>query len=506
MSATVDPLWRIHPDGSLAFECSSAIQQEFIDSPAQEILFSGMYGSGKSVAGCVKLWKVCELYPGMRGAVMRRHYEDLKISTLRLFPRLFGERMWAQGVIGGPKEPSGFKFPNGSTLDFIGMSGDAERTKKLLSTEYGILMADEVNELSEGEWELAMGRLRQNTVPIRQAFGMCNPDSPHHWLYHRFHVAQGANQQWRDDPCPRCRSGARPECRVCGGTGKLRRLVRELFMSGAADNDTNHPAEYVAWRANLTGLRAARYRDGRWVAYAGGVFEKYDPNVHVCSRPADWYENWGGYPPPDWPRVRGIDLGFDNPFVCQWWAIDHDGHWWRYREVYRSNVTIPRHAERINALEAEELDTLRRCAEERGVTSEYESVLTYWYPAGSYSDHDKGERAQLEEAGIYTQPAKKDITAGLDKLIEMFDPDRPGGARIHLVRDALVDGPDQRLAFERVPVSTEEEIPGYVWDKTGSGSLAGRRKDLPVDRNNHGLDAMRYAVYSHSVAVQVGVY
>ena len=497
--------WKVAPDGRLSPDWSCDNQREFVFTPARESLFSGMYGSGKSVAMCFRAWLLAERYAGIRGAVMRRRYEDLKISTLRLFPKLFGDAMWKDGLIGGEKEPAGFAFRNGSTIDFLGISGDNNRAQKLLSTEYGFLMADEINELSEAEWELAMGRLRQNTVPIRAAFGACNPDSPHHWLYHRFGIAQGANRQWADVPCPRCaKRGPRPSCAACHGSGTIRRLMRELFMSGPRDNDANHPAEYIAWRASLTGMRAARYRDGLWVAYEGSVFERYDPNVHLCDRPAAW-GLWGGFPPPDWPRVRGIDLGYDNPFVCQWWAISPDGHWYRYRERYLSLVTVPKHAEAINAAESEELATLQRCAKEQRREREFADYLDGLYLAGSYCDHDRGERAQLEEAGIYTSPAVKDISAGLDHLVDLFDPDRAGGPRIHLVRDASM-GRDPRLAFERLPTSLEDELPGYIWDKNTAGTLAGRRKGLPVDRNNHAIDAMRYALYSHFRKPQVAIY
>ena len=29
--------------------------------------------------------------------------------------------------------------------------------------------------------------------------------------------------------------------------------------------------------------------------------------------------------PTDWSRYLSIDFGYTNPFVAQWWALDHDG-------------------------------------------------------------------------------------------------------------------------------------------------------------------------------------
>ena len=507
----VDPVWHRLPDGTYTFEPSSDPQDGFLNSIAREILFSGMYGSGKSVAMVLKAWKLSEYYPRNAGVVLRRHYEDLKISTLRIFPKLMGTSAWRRGLIGGEKEPDGFIFPNGSTIDFLGVSGDEKRTQKLKSTEYGWGMADEVDELTENEWEMLLGRLRLKRVPFRQAFGGCNPNSPHHWLYQRFGIKNGPNRQWESIDCPACtrdersrKRKPRADCKACGGRGRVRRLMRELFMSGAADNDQNQPAEYIAWRRGLTGMRGKRYRDGLWVMYEGNVFEQYDPAKHVCDPPAEWAE-WGGFPPPDWPRVRGIDLGFDNPFVCQWWAISPDDHWFRYRELYVSLVTVPNLARQMRDLEAVELNALRMAAHEKRRLQELADYLERLNVRGSYCDHDRGERQQLWDAGFDTAPADKDITAGLDMLIDVMNPEQPGGTRLHLVRGAAVLE-DERLKFDRLPICTEDEIPGYVWDKNTAGTLAGRKKGIPVDRDNHGIDAMRYAVYSHRRRPVVAVY
>ncbi|MCG3369230.1 hypothetical protein JHQ74_10930, partial [Neisseria meningitidis] len=71
---------------------------------------------------------------------------------------------------------------------------------------------------------------------------------------------------------------------------------------------------------------------------------------------------WGNLPPPDWPRVAGIDLGFENPFVCEWFAISPEEHWYRYRELYLSQVTIDEHAAHLKRIDEEELAALREAS------------------------------------------------------------------------------------------------------------------------------------------------
>jgi hypothetical protein len=61
--------------------------------------------------------------------------------------------------------------------------------------------------------------------------------------------------------------------------------------------------------------------------------------------------------------------------------------------------------------------------------------------------------------------------------------------RIFFLRDALVER-DESLAEAKLPCSTLDEIEGYVWPKGQDGKSV---KEVPMDRDNHGMDAMRYA-------------
>lgn len=151
-----DPLWRPDGPGRAVFH-PNAGQRRFIESPAHEILFSGHWGNGKSIALIVKCWMLCLRYPGARGVLLRKIYADLRLSTLRHFRKVVGEREWKRGLVGGER-PERFDFENGSSIDFIGVAGESGRSDKLLSTEYCFLAADECNELEEHDWEMEIGR------------------------------------------------------------------------------------------------------------------------------------------------------------------------------------------------------------------------------------------------------------------------------------------------------------------------------------------------------------
>ena len=540
MIATRAPsrLWRTDPDGTYRIVPSSDPQRDFIESLAHEILFSGHWGNGKTVAICVKIILLAHLYPGIKIALVRREYAHLRLSTLRHFRDVLGDALYFAGLRGGER-PERYDFENGSFVDFIGMSGDNDGTTKLLSTEYGAIACDECNEMSEAQWEIAIGRLRQfelpngTFLPIRQIFGACNPDGPHHWLYRRFRPALGSNKQHGEsEACVACKGTGRAmryflddetqaltremgPCEQCEGTGKIEPLIRECFVAGARDNDENQPADYLRFKRTLTGIRGQRYRDGLWVAYEGSVFEMYDPTVHVLGpdRMRDLvpsWEPWGWLPPPDWERTCGIDLGFINPFCCLWIAKDPDGRKFVYRQLYISRVTIDVLARRIADIEAAEISQLRAAAtpDQAQTLAPY---LTELYVRFRACDHDRGERAILDrellERGLRpTIAARKDIDGGLQKLFRRLEPSQPGGPRLFIIQDCNVE-PDQPMKGAQLPTCLEEEMPLYRYEKAPTtGERAGVAKSIPVDRENHAIDALRYEEDTDSTSGRPGVY
>lgn len=206
----------------------------------------------------------------------------------------------------------------------------------------------------------------------------------------------------------------------------------------------------------LTGVRYKRLRLGLWVAAEGTVYD-FDRGVHLVDR----------FPiPADWRRLRVIDFGYTHPFVCQWWAIDPDGRMYLYREIYMTQRTVRVHAAEIHRVSEDE---------------RYEATI---------ADHDAEDRATLVENGIRTIAAQKAVSPGLQAVetrMKLAGDRRP---RLMLMRDTLNER-DEYLAEHRKPLSTEQEFELYVWPKDAGGKTL---KEAPVKENDHGMDAMRYAV------------
>jgi hypothetical protein len=83
--------------------------------------------------------------------------------------------------------------------------------------------------------------------------------------------------------------------------------------------------------------RALRWGD--WDVFAGQIFSEFNPMVHKCP-PFDI--------PLSWVRRRGIDWGYNDPFVCLFGATDPaTKQVIIYKEIGESGITDPHQAEMI---------------------------------------------------------------------------------------------------------------------------------------------------------------
>lgn len=230
-----------------------------------------------------------------------------------------------------------------------------------------------------------------------------------------------------------------------------------VHYSSAVDNPAL-PDEYRDTLRSITGVLGMRLRDGMWVQAEGVVYDGYSDALHIVkAMPTGWEA---------WRKFRVIDFGYVNPFVCQWWAVDPDGRMYRYREIYMTKRTVAQHAVKINLLSQGE---------------SYEATVC---------DHDAEDRATLKQAGIVSINAIKDVSRGIQAVQARLQRGHDDQPRLFLLRDALVER-DGALTEERKPLCTEQELPGYIWQTTADGKPD---KEEPLKLNDHGCDALRYAV------------
>ncbi|HHV79078.1 MAG TPA: hypothetical protein GXX40_05630 [Firmicutes bacterium] len=397
-----------------------------MESTAPELLYSGAWGAGKSRVLCEKALYLALKYPGNFVGICRKTFNALKQTTMRTF---FREACPPDHIKSWNKTDHLLTLKNGSQVYFFGLDDPL----KIQSLNLGACGVDEVVELTEEDWTVLGGRIRLSSVPFRQLFAATNPASPSHWLYKRFYIDRSTLPDGRP--------------------------LTEVVESNSLENPYL-PPDYVARIQTLTGRYRERFVLGRWVGFEGLVYDCFDPLIHVVDKmPEGWQK---------WPKVRSIDFGYANPFVCQWWAISPDDEWYLYREIYFCRRLVSEHAAQIKALSAGE---------------------TY---LATYADHDAEDRATLEACGIPTVPAVKDVSPGIQEVYSRLQPDERGKPRLYFLRGALVER-DPALVEAKKPTCTIDEIQGYQYPKP-----RGERnpQEEPIKLNDHGMDAMRYAIYS----------
>jgi len=421
------------------------------ESRDSEVVISGPAGTGKSRSCLEKLHMMALVNPGMRGLICRKTATSLSSTALVTWRRFVVPEALRNGDVtyygGSAQEPAQYKYRNGSVIAIGGL----DKISKIMSAEYDVIYVQEATELDETDWESLSTRLRNWVVSFQQLMGDCNPSAPTHWLKLRSDSGRChmLNSTHEDNPI------------LFTPTGQI----------------TERGTDYITKLDSLTGVRYQRLRLGRWVAAEGIIYEEFT-DAHVIDEiplHADTPTDHAGVPIA-WPRYWSIDFGFVNPFVLQCWAEDGDGRLYMYRELYMTHRTVDQHAREILEIAAP-----------GGMWREPK-------PTDIICDHDAEGRATFENLiGRSTLAAHKPVLEGIEAVQVRLRDAGDGRPRIFLLRGAPVRR-DLDLADACKPTCTLEEIPSYVW--------ANRQKEGPVKADDHGCDALRYAVAARDFGVR----
>ena len=398
----------------------------------RELLISGPAGTGKTYGILATIHCLCRDYPGLRVLFVRANRSDITESTLVTFEAVLkadGYEWLAESVQRNHRQ--NYTYPNGSQIVLCGLN---RNPTKVRSSEWDVIYINESIEVSQAAWEEAGSRLGRpgRSGKYGWLIGDTNPSYPTHWLKQRCN--SGATQLWNT----------------------LHKANPKMWGRGGWTEDGQR---YFKILDKLTGHRLQRLRYGRWIAAEGAVYDGFNSEIHVIKR----------FPIPlRWKRVRSIDFGYTNPFVCQWWAIDPDGRAYLYRELYAPKRTVRSWAGTIH--------------DWSGPPRFYDETV---------ADHDAEDRATLAECEIETFPAYKSLLRGIDAVQNRLIVQADGKPRLYFFDDARLGRGDDSLRDDQKPTCTIEEIEAYSWSKATEGRAT---KEEPVKLNDHGCDAMRYAI------------
>lgn len=223
------------------------------------------------------------------------------------------------------------------------------------------------------------------------------------------------------------------------------------------EDNTFLEKEYVERiRNSLSGVFYKRNYLGMWCLAEGAIFDFFDRSIHVVRKPpaaAEYY-------------IAAIDYGASNPFACLLIGVSTGKYTqmgkklWVEQEYYWDPKKTNR--SKTNG---------EFCKDICEFLQDYNVNQLYIDPSAA------AFKTELRRAGLYPIDANNEVLDG-----------------IQMVSTELQRG---NLTIMNTCTNLIKEIETYVWDSKKSE----RGDDEPVKKNDHAVDALRYALATHKVSV-----
>jgi hypothetical protein len=180
--------------------------------------------------------------------------------------------------------------------------------------------------------------------------------------------------------------------------------------------------------------------------------------------------------------IGGVDWGYTNPTAAVIFGLDGDGRAWQLDEWYQRRA--PFEAVVLPAL----VDLTRRYGVAR------------WYGGPDEPEHLAALRAALARAGLPARvtPAENAVAPGIQTILGLLARRGDGTRGLYVARRCL-----HTLAEYGSYQYPAEPQAGYgaQWGREGldgeTRGLGAEASELPMKRNDHAMDATRYALHTH---------
>ena len=206
-------------------------------------------------------------------------------------------------------------FPNGSRILFryCDNEKDAERFQ---GTEVDVLFIDEATHQSEEKMKKLTACVRGVNGFPKRVYMTCNPGNEGHGWVKRLFI----DKAYKD--------GENPDDYM---------FIQSLVTDNKALMETN--PDYIKQLEALPPKLRKAWLEGDWDVYEGQFFEDFrDDSDNYESR--QWTHVINPFDIPDgWKIYRAFDWGYNKPFACGWYAVDHEGIIYHILELYGCNGT-----------------------------------------------------------------------------------------------------------------------------------------------------------------------
>lgn len=381
----------------------------------ERILFGGSVGGGKSYLMCLDLLVAgIQDYPGDKFVMVRSELESAKDKFWRPFVNLIPPELIAEQ--NNQHRPFLRLVPPYNTMY---QCVDARSIDKVWGDNLRAVYADEAHMIGRKFFDLIETRFRSAVGQSQYHYAfLCTNPAPG-WLYSDFVKTKKPGNLFV--PClPK-------ENPFIDSDDYLKRMERYLT-----------PEQY------------ARYALGQWDVFEGQVYPEFDIEVHVQELD----------PKGDgWNHLQALDWGHVNPAAVLFSAIDHNGRWLIYDEIYETGLT-PKSL----------------------VNNHYDEKQRQWQGCQRFCLADPSIKKRERDGGsVY----RDFINAGLSVVLA----NNTMYGIMHLKQMLR----DRQVIIHPRCVNLIQEIQGYIWDnKTAAYTATRNFPDTPVAKDNHLLDCWRY--------------
>ena len=361
-------------------------QERFINADADEVLFGGAAGGGKSYGQIVDAFLYAIKYPGSKQIIFRRTFPELDKSIIRTALELYPNTIFKYNS----SKHTGV-FSNGSILDF-GYCDSETDVYKYQSAEFDVIRFDELTHFTEDIYIYLISRLRGANDFPKSVKSSTNPGGVGHtWVKGRF-IDIGAPDEVHEFE-----------------TG-----TRIFIPSKVQDNCflMEKDKDYIKRLENLDEKNKKALLYGDWDIFDGQYFEEFKREIHVVKP---------FLIPHEWRRYRAIDYGLDCLAVL-WIAVNSAGECYVYREYSKSDKIISDGASDVAFLTGDE------------------KIRCTYGPPDLWSRSQETGRCRADifrESGLALVRSNNDRIAGWLCIKEMLKADSEGNVKLHIFNNCV---------------------------------------------------------------------
>ena len=292
-------------------------QAVFHASSANEILYGGAAGGGKTKALVMDAFMRTAKHPGTVAVIFRRTFRELEDTDIKEAQASYPKDFAVYNA--GRHE---YQLKNGSKILFRHCENEADRFK-YAGLEVQFLYFDELTSFEQIVYDFIKTRLRAKaslgvTPIVRSA---SNPGNiGHGWVKKQFVDAAPYMQI--------------VEQKVYSETLHKWRTIRTQYIPSLATENPFITDDYIFELEQKPEALKRALLNGDWDSFEGQVFKEWrDDPAHYGDQL--WTHVIEPFPIPlSWPRYFGFDHGYSRPFACGWFAMSPDRVLYMYREWY----------------------------------------------------------------------------------------------------------------------------------------------------------------------------